>query len=255
MKEEPYDSEHDLLRISYVASQPHLVISHSNYLGQSLILRIPEYITRLEDSKPQCPSNVLWEVVCPDTQLRYRWAASPEDKAAVGVDFWGEACSAPEEVSFEVTMKNLGPKVNSSGVKLFCLQAGGATQFHDYEGERTFLWCTNRWRTVKDLIKGNWEEHRMCGFSVALDDTAPETVTARLMVKESSRNSLILGIALDIAQSVSCNHQLWPSCIHANPTWKDLAPGEQQTAHGKIYYFAGSKDELLERYRRDFGGK
>ena len=245
--------ERDGIKISYVAGQPHVVITHPRFLGQSLILRIPEYVTRLEDGKGICPGEVSWEVVQPDRHLRYRWAASAEQKAVVGVDFWGEARSGSDEVAFEVTMHNTNPEPNSTGVSLFCLQTGSNYAFQDYEGERTFLWCHDRWRTVCDLIEGRWKTHRMCGFSVHPDSTDSRTVRAGLMVKESSGDNRAVGIALDIAKSLSCNHQLWPSCIHANPTWDALAPGAQQTARGKVYYLAGSKDEILTRYRGDFG--
>ena len=47
-------------------------------------------------------------------------------------------------------------------------------------------------------------------------------------------------------------HQIWPSCIHANPEWGDLNPGEERRACGKVYYFEGTKDELFSRYQSDF---
>lgn len=247
--------EQDTLKISYVASQPHLVITHPRFLGQSLVLRIPEYVRRQEDGKGISPGDVSWEIVQSERHLRYRWTARAEQKAEVGVDFWGETRSALEEVAFEVTMCNIGPNPNSTGVSLFCLQTGSNSPFQDYDGERTFLWCHDRWRTVCDLIEGRWKDHRMTGFSVDPDSTDSKTVTAGLMVKESLQGDRVVGIALDITRSLSCNHNLWPSCIHANPTWNTLAPGAQQTARGKVYYFVGSKDEMLARYRRDFAGE
>lgn len=246
--------EQDTLKISYVASQPHLVITHPRFLGQSLILRIPEYVRRQEDRKGIGPGDVAWEIVRPEQQLRHRWAAGAEQKAEVGVDFWGEARSDLEEVAFQVTMRNIGSSPNSTGVSLFCLQTGSHPHLQDYEGERTFLWCHDRWRTVCDLIEGRWKDHRMTGFSVDPNSRDSKTVSAGLMVKESLQGDRVVGIALDITRSLSCNHNLWPSCIHANPTWNTLAPGEQQTACGKVYSFVGSKDEMLARYRRDFIG-
>jgi len=244
--------EEEQLHISYVAYQPHLVITHPACLGRSLILRIPEYLRRKPGKTACSPGSMAWEVVELDRRLRYRWAADAATKAEAGIDFEAEAWSGDGEVRFEVTVQNTGQGPNPSEPSLFCLQAGGCSDFHDYHGERTFLRCGEQWRTVADLIGGRWEDHRMCGFAVdpAADAAAP--VTARLMVKESADGGMVLGIAVDTATRLSCNHQLWPSCIHANPEWGDVAPGESKTARGKVYWFRGSKDELLARHRRDF---
>ena len=158
-----------------------------------------------------------------------------------------------DEVSFEVSMRNIGNIPKSGGVHLFCLQTGGIVRFHDFEGVNTFVLVEDRWVSVKEMIAGKFPSHRMCGFKVVsgLPQQGKE-VTGRLMAKEGKDN-WILAIALDIGYSLSCNHQIWPSCIHANPVWSELAPGKEQTAHGKVYYFRGSREELLERYKTDFG--
>ena len=160
------DRAHDLLGISSVPLQPHLVITHPSYLGSSLILRIPEYLKRKEDGKAHQPGAVSWETVEPDRHLRYRWGASAGEKAEAGIDFGAEAWSSEGEVRFEVTMHNTGRRTNTYELGLFCLQAGAYGQFHDHDGERTFLRCGTRWRTVNDLIGGRWEKHRMCSFQV-----------------------------------------------------------------------------------------
>ena len=242
----------DVLGISHVAFQPHLIITQPAYPGTSVILRIPEYVRGLRPDQKQNPKDVAWEIVAPDRHLRYRWNARDQEKADFGADFWGEAQSAEGEVAFEVTMRNLADEPNASGVSLFCLQAGGASGFHDFGGERTFVRCGDAWRTVAETIEGRWADHRMCGFHLGAAGGEPGTVTERLMVKESLGLEMALGIALDRCESLSCNHKIWPSCIHANPAWGALAPGEERTVRGKVYYVTGSKDDVLARYRRDF---
>ena len=93
----------------------------------------------------------------------------------------------------------------------------------------------------------------MCGFRLARGAEEPGTVSEALMVKEAHGIGLALGIALDRCGAVSCNHKLWPSCIHANPEWDRVPPGGEQTVRGKVYYLRGTKEDVLERYRRDFG--
>ena len=75
----------------------------------------------------------------------------------------------------------------------------------------------------------------------------------RFMVKVSEDGEFVLGIATDEAVGVSCNHQETMSCIHSNPLWGPLSPGEAKTVNGKIYLFRGTPDDLLGRYERDFG--
>lgn len=241
------------LKISYVAFQPHLVITNPELLGRSLILRIPEYVRDPLEKKGRCPGHVVWEEIEHTTRLRYRWAAPGPAKAAVGVDFRGEARASADEVVFQVTMKQIAEKANPDGVSLFCLQAGGCPQFHDYEGERTFIRQGGGWKPIHEMIGGKFEPHRMCSFEVNPATPNERQTTAGLMGKVSKQGDFVLGIALDACGAVSCNHQIWPSCIHANPRWSALAQGVEQTVRGKVYYFKGSLEELDARYERDFG--
>jgi hypothetical protein len=72
-----------------------------------------------------------------------------------------------------------------------------------------------------------------------------------LMAKVNVDNDWVLSIALDHDGGVSSNHQPWPSCIHANPVWPMVEPGETATARGKVYFFRGEIEELYDRYRED----
>jgi len=74
----------------------------------------------------------------------------------------------------------------------------------------------------------------------------------RLAAKLSADEQWVTGIATDIAASLSFNFQLSASCMHSNPTWPPLDPGQQVTAKGKFYLLKGGLDTLWERYQRDF---
>ena len=71
------------------------------------------------------------------------------------------------------------------------------------------------------------------------------------MAKRSTAG-FMLAIALDRCSSVTGNFNTWPSCIHANPAWGTLEPGEEAMVRGKIYFFAGTLEDVSERYVRDF---
>ena len=246
-------SPDEKLRISYVAFQPHVVITYPEALGRCLVLRIPEYVRDPKTGKGECPGDVVWYVLEPDTRLSYHWGASDEVKERFGIDFRGEVESGEGEVSFRVTMVRPGEKANPNGVSLFCLQAGGAYPFHDYEGQRTFVRQGDRWRSVHDMIDGAFPSHRMCTFRLTEGKAGDGETTAKLMAKTSGGGDMVLGIALDAGTTLSCNHQLWPSCIHSNPGWGDLGPGGEETIQGKVYCFRGALEDIWARYEADFG--
>ena len=250
------------LSISPVADKPHFRITCPEPLGGSLVFRVPEFVKAPDGASTYGPSNVAWEHVVEGTHLRYEWAEPDAVKRKWATDFRGEVRTAEDEVAFDVTMRNTGDAPQPWGVFLFCLQAGGCRGFQDYDGVRTFVRLNDRWVTVNQMQNGVFEEHRMCVYPVGADGVAHN-----LMAKVSSDRQWVLAVAIDRPGWVSCNHQLWPSCIHANPVWGDpppdpgprtpgcpIAPGVSRTAHGKVYVFRGDLDALYDRYNSDFHG-
>lgn len=243
------EEKNNQLAISHVPFRPHLIITDRWSLSAGLNLRIPEFIRNKETKKGGHITGIKWEIIEPERHLTFKWAADPAVKKEAGLDFWASARAYADEIYFEVTMRNISPGVNTHELSLFCLQAGAVYGFQDYEGERTFLRCGDRWRSVGDLVQGRWERHRMTGFRFVPEG---KDVTEKLMVKESSEGNLALGFAVNLADNVSCNHQLWPSCIHSNPFWGELQPGEEKTCCGRVYLVEGCKDDILDRYIKDF---
>ena len=43
------------------------------------------------------------------------------------------------------------------------------------------------------------------------------------------------------------------SCLHSRPVWPDIPPGEERSVTGKLYFLKGGPDDLLERWKKDFG--
>jgi hypothetical protein len=245
-----------------VASQPHVVMTHAQFLGGSLVLRIPEFVKAPDGAGSCCPDNIIWEQMSPSTQLRYRWDVADSVKQHWATDIQGQARADGDVMNFEVTMRNAGDVPQPWGAFLFCLQCGAWGAFQDYDGQRTFVHTPAGWKTVNQMQAGLFEDHRMCVF--------PNTAggaSDNLMAKISLDGQWVLAMAIDRPGWVSCNHQIWPSCIHANPVWgrlpaetaadpktcgEPLPPGASVTAHGKVYLLGADLDALYERYTADF---
>lgn len=235
------------IHLSHVAYQPHAVITHELMLGSSLLLRLPEFVRSADGADMAHPGRVTWETLEPDFHLRFQWDESTAVKRRWGADFSGEVRAGDDAVAFEVTMQNVGDAPHGHGLYLFCLAAGGNPAFQDYEGQRTFVRLAHRWTSVHDLVAGRFEEHRICGFG--REDSG---IACNMMAKTSRDGRWALAIALDQPGRVSSNHQIWPSCIHANPIWPRLAPGESATARGRVYLMRGGLDQVYQRYLHDF---
>ena len=244
------------LYISPVAHRPQVNITHPGTIGEpdvgmgSPILRIPEFVCCGDKRRP--PGYTSWEVIEPETELRYHWSAPAELKQRFATDFWGHVKVVEDEMHFEVTDRNIGDEPAQGGVSLFCLQAGPVHEFQDYDGVNTCVWQNGRFVSVNEMIGGQFKDHRMAGAKVVAGEPSAQTTTRKLMVKRSPQTGFVLAIALDRCASVSGNFNHWPSCIHANPQWDVLEPGEQATVRGKVYLFEGTLDDVLERYIRDF---
>ena len=244
------------LHISPVAFRAQINITHPDIISEpdigmgSPIFRIPEFVRHGKKRRP--PGYTAWEIVQPETELRYHWAAPDALKEEYATDYRGHLKVEGEKVSYEVTYRNIGDEPASDGVSLFCLQAGTMREFHDYDGVNTFVWVKDRFVSVNEMIGGEFPEHRMAGARYVGDDSKERGATRELIAKRSKETGFVLGVATDPCSGLGGNYNIWPSCIHSNPDWGTLHPGEEATVRGNVYFFRGTLDEVLERYVRDF---
>lgn len=80
--------------------------------------------------------------------------------------------------------------------------------------------------------------------------TSDVDAIAGLLVRESEDGRWVTGIAWDEFLSVQ-GHNPW-NCLHACVRIGALRPGESRTVRGRAYLFAGTKEDCLARFRRDF---
>ena len=72
-----------------------------------------------------------------------------------------------------------------------------------------------------------------------------------LIVRESTDGKWVTGIAWERFLSAQA-HNPW-ECMHLSVHLGPLGQGESREVRGRIYLLPGTKEELLERYFRDFG--
>ena len=234
------------ISLSYVARQPHIVLTHRDWLGQSVVCRVPEFVRSRDQSELICPDDVAAVVVQPDVEVRYRWAAPEEVKRHFQTDFHGRAWVEGEAVRFDLTGSLVGSDSGEPGVYLVCLQCGQHAPLQDRDGNRTYLRAGGRWRTVAECVgSAGLPEHRMFGSNehrVELD---------RVLMAKVTDDGWVIGIGIDGPGNVSSNHQPWPSCIHANPVWPTVQPGAEATVRGVIHWFRGTLDDLWNRFEQE----
>ena len=71
-----------------------------------------------------------------------------------------------------------------------------------------------------------------------------------LMIRESDDNDMVMGIAWESYISAQ-GHNPW-HCMHLSVRVGPLKQGETKTIRGKLYLFEGTKEDCLNKYRRDF---
>ena len=78
----------------------------------------------------------------------------------------------------------------------------------------------------------------------------PNTVGG-LIVREATDGKWVCGIAWEDFLSAQ-GHNPW-ECMHLSIRIGPLESGKSKTIRGRIYVFEGDKEDLLQRYRDDFG--
>ncbi len=243
----------EFITLDPVKDRPWFTFQHPRYPGNRWKFRMPEhgYYDKTTERSSR-PHSVQWKVQ-PDRRKATFWCVLPEaKKKEYGLDFRGKISAGKDTIDFELRLKNVGPEAwAKQQMGLFCLPSGEAPMFHDYEAERTHVRKGGKWITMNEVIKGKFPSHRMVGASVHSRSRGVERLAAKL----SKDGKTVLGLATSNAGHLSFNFNRRTSCIHSNPRWGLLKPGQEVTARGKIYLFEGTLDELYQRYAKDFGVK
>ena len=63
----------------------------------------------------------------------------------------------------------------------------------------------------------------------------------------------VVGLWWQGGQQVWGNAHRATLCIHSDPTFQDIVPGESQIREGRLYLMRGTPEDALERFKRDTG--
>ncbi|RPI24834.1 MAG: hypothetical protein EHM61_16020 [Acidobacteria bacterium] len=80
--------------------------------------------------------------------------------------------------------------------------------------------------------------------------TSLENAGGGILIREAEDAQWVTGIAWEDYVAVQ-GHNPW-KCMHLAPRVGPLRRGETKTVRGRIYLFAGNRNDCLAKYRRDF---
>ena len=242
----------DRITLRPVRDKAWFTFRHPELPGSRWMLRMPEYMHYDEATKRnRTPYGVVWETNRECTKMAFHFARANADKKRLCLDFDGAVTAGKDSIEYQLRVTNAGDHPwERERMILFCMQCNGAPGFLDYMAERTFVRRDGQWVTMREVVKGTFADHRMCGVGVTA--TGEGKGTERIAARISKDGRFVIGIATDRASSLSFNFQDRIACLHSNPSWGKLSPGQEAVAKGRIYLFQGSLDDLWRRYRADF---
>jgi hypothetical protein len=209
-----------------------------------------------EDMPGKTPISALAEWHAgPGGSYWYDWQLS--DNCRYG----GIVSPGVDDVTFECWFYN-GQNTPTWVDTQYCLRLWDDL-FRDETGERSYIVSAGQWVRMADTDRGKGRRelsHYPCVGGLDFPDAADPTGWGRAAV--TSDHGLVAALAPD------GKHVLviaWPHpksmlsnwlipCFHADPVWPQCPPRESVRVRGKVYLIEGTLDDVLRRYKEDFGG-
>jgi hypothetical protein len=208
----------------------------------------------------------------------YTWTFPERAK----LEFRASVDAAEEgECAIEYTLTNLGKETLERLVLYPCLPTLGVPAFYpgtaeeavpgaggrkarvgrnDYTAlyERVFLWEDGKRFAFKDSNLAPAEKHlafmkkgeQPLEWSWFIN--AERKFDVPLLVATSRDGKQSLGFAIDSTVQASSNCGDGRACLHMVPSFGDVAPGKSVKVSGRIYWIAGTPEDVLARFRADF---
>ena len=219
-------------------------LNHGGLPGNWFLFRLPEYAYRSSRNRPREARNVrwLWEA----GGWTYTWAVEEAAKKRALLDFTGRIIPGKSQVMYVVTARNPGAKPWPwPQMDYQCMRCADAPQFHDFEATRTFVRKGGQFVTVLKAMGGKIIISKR-------GDSRVGGAPGKLFARQSANGKRVVAVITDNAQSTVGNFADTAYCMHSNPVWGCLEPGESKTIHGCAYLIAGKLNGLWEHVQRDF---
>ena len=234
-----------------------LRLRHHALKGKELLLTIPEELRFYKGTEAMPPARFMgqeprWRLK--DNRLSYDrlWVLKDEQKRSVRLrTTWSVSCAASTGVSLMLTMKNEGKARLDRVEVVVCLAArecscgAGLPMLSGVGGARRLAYTVMGWTQLREN-SALWVE----GAPTLGSLRHGRELKAQLAVAvaHNPKQGWLMAIGWDHASNV---HAAALECIHAHPYAVGLAPGQQVTRRGRVYFFKGSLADLKEAYRRD----
>ena len=165
-----------------------------------------------------------------------------------------------DEVTFDLTLENRGEDFVDVDWFQPCLRVDHFTGLQqDNYIQKCFIFTESGLTRLDQTRRADQARYRggqvYVPAGIDLDDVNPRPISPEKPINGligcfSADETRLLATAWDQTQEL---FQGVIVCIHNDPRVGGLDPGETKRLRGKLYLLANDPDELLRRYRRDFG--
>jgi len=193
--------------------------------------------------------KIEWTVNEDRTEASYR--CTFEDRAVQTVTLK----SGLDYVDYTLAIKNLTDKPFTGVGSNSCFNNSGAVYFDDMERRRSYVWTDDGATGMLQMPIGGKGEPLHGGWGVAKpNQKAPKggSLVRHPIISIVSRDGQWI-IAQAYGEGVTVATNAHYSCLHSRPVWPDIPPGEERSVTGKMYFLKGGPQDLLERWKKDFG--
>jgi hypothetical protein len=229
------------IKLKPVRRNSYVMVRHLRMPSIHFKLMLPEYAYRdKKTNRGRTGENTVWRMNKDGTSGRFHWGITEQLKKERGVDFWGSVQVTRHGVAFTLSLKNLRDKPWKGG-SLVCFRAGNSAPWVDRDARRTYVRDQGRLVTVNKAVKGKFPPHRMIWMR------ASDGLTARV----SKDGKWVMAIATDMSPYHSFNFRRHMSCLHSNPGWGVMKPGQTKTTRGRVYIIKGTLEDVWRKYRAD----
>jgi len=242
-----------------------LVYLQAPWMTKPVNLRFPETIMSdfgihfidhvREDMPGKTPISSLadWHAG-PGGSWWYDWALSDDCR------YGGIVSPGVDDVTFECWFYNGQDKPTWVDTQ-FCLRLWDDL-LRDETGERSYMLSNGKWVRMADTDRGKGRRelsHYPCVAGLDLPEPADPTgwgkagVTSDygLVAALAPDGKHVLAIAWPHPKSILSNWLI--PCFHADPIWPQCPPKQSVRVRGKVYLLEETLNDLLVRYKRDFG--